>query len=115
MVNPREQPPLHPQPQLFSPSSDSTRSSLTGRQRDWELLPAPEPWKSDDGPSYNLTRAFGGVFYILAAFWAILFWPESESQSLMLVPSIIMITGGTMIIFDNYLKAASYRDKSGYY
>jgi hypothetical protein len=63
MVNRHEQPPLPPQPQILSPSSDSDHPGLTGKLRDWDLLPAPEPWKSIQKAGH------GAIWFGCALLW----------------------------------------------
>ena len=98
MVNPREQPPLPPQPQLFSPSSGITRSGSTRRQRDWELLPTPCPWKSLDGINYRVNILFGAIFFIMALCSMFAFLLAYGIEVITILPPVISFGMGTTLI-----------------
>ena len=72
MVNPREQPPLYTQPPLFEPSSDVKAPVRRLFVRDWDLLPAPEPWKSLQGERAGVAPFAFGMYMIMGGFMLLL-------------------------------------------
>jgi hypothetical protein len=72
-------------------------------QRDWDVLPAPVPWKSIHKDRFGGLWGIAVMFWILGVFSLLLFWGSGMPMAIGLIMSLTLIIGGAILPTVGYI------------